>query len=153
MAGLEISLFNTRFLRLGWSLAGAASLALQASCATPSTEGTNTRAPTVLQIAGIEIFNGLPYIIHDVTVLVPLSGDYVSCGQILPDTACSTSFPLREYQGNPVQVTWTELGEPQGTPEFSLEAPATATSGQRAFVRVEVFAKGQAGARLVLLDD
>jgi hypothetical protein len=105
----------------------------------------------VLQIKGVEIYNGLAYPVKDVVILVPASGEFVSCGNILPESSCSTSFPARDYRETPVQVSWTELGKPHNTPEFTLAAPAAARDGEIAYIRVEVFAAGQAGARLVSL--
>jgi hypothetical protein len=105
-----------------------------------------------LQIAGVEIFNALPYSVQDVSILAPLTGDFVSCGQILPNSSCSTSFPARDYRENPVQVSWKEHGQPHSTPEFKLDAPDSARDGQSAFIKVEVFAAGEAGARLILLE-
>lgn len=121
------------------------------ACAARGTGREHLTGP-VLQIAGVEIYNGLPYSVHDVVILVPSSGDYVSCGQILPDTSCSTTFPARDYRENPVQLSWTEHGVPQSTKPFKLGAPSGAKSGQGAYIRVEVFAAGQAGAKLLLLE-
>jgi hypothetical protein len=105
-----------------------------------------------LQITGVEIYNGLPYSVQDVNILVPSSGDFVSCGQILPDSSCSTTFPARDYRESPVQVSWTEHGLPHSTKPFKLASPSDAKAGQGAYIRVEVFASGQAGAKLLLLD-
>jgi len=127
-------------------------LFLATACATHPAAKQPAAGPG-LQIAGIEIHNALSSIVQDVTILVPASGEFVSCGQILPDSSCSTSFPVRDYRESAVQVSWKEQGEPHSMPAFKLEAPATASEGQRAYIRVEVFASGQAGAKLVLLDD
>jgi len=105
-----------------------------------------------LQITGVEIYNGLPYSVRDVRILVPASGDFVSCGQILPDSSCSTTFPARDYRENPVQLNWTEHGQAQSTKPFKIRAPQAAQPGQSAYIRVEVFAAGQAGAKLLLLE-
>jgi hypothetical protein len=105
-----------------------------------------------LQIAGVEIYNGLPYSVQDVSILVPSSGEFVSCGQILPDSSCATTFPSRDYRENPAQVSWTEHGVQHSTKPFKLKAPSGAKAGQGAYIRVEVFASGQAGAKLLLLE-
>lgn len=122
---------------------------LTACAATQTSQGL--RAGPALQIAGVEIHNGLPYSVHDVSILVPSSGDFVSCGQILPDTSCSTKFPLRDYREFPMQISWTEHGLPHSTKPFKLSPPADALAGQGAYIRVEVFASGQAGAELLML--
>jgi len=123
---------------------------LFAACAT-KTAKNDPDDFTILQIAGVEIYNGLSYSIQDVTIKIPDSGDFVSCGEVLPASSCATSFPLREYMGNKVQVSWKENGQEFSTAEFRLTPPATAIAGQEAYIRVEVFAAGQAGAKLVLL--
>lgn len=130
-------------------LLGSAILAV--SCAADQAAKDRVTGPA-LQIAGVEIHNALPYSVQDVIILVPVTGDFVSCGQILPDSSCSTSFPARDYREKPLRVSWQEHGEPQSTAEFKLDAPASAIDGQSAFIRVEVFAAGQAGAKLVLLE-
>lgn len=124
---------------------------LWVACATQH-DGDKPLTGPVLQIAGVEIYNGLTYSIHDVSILVPSSGDYVSCGQVLPDSSCSTTFQVRDYRENPVQVQWTEHGEPQSTKPFTIKAPENALAGQDAYIRVEVFAPGQAGAKLLMMD-
>lgn len=100
----------------------------------------------------MEIHNRLLYPVQDVTILVPATGDYVSCGQIFPATSCSNTFPGRDYRANPVQLSWTEHGEPHSTRPFTLKAPAGTRAGQPARIRVEIFAAGQAGADLVLVE-
>ena len=119
---------------------------------TTQQNGEKQIAGPVLQIAGVEIYNGLAYSIQDVSILVPSSGEYVSCGQVLPDSSCSTTFQVRDYRENPAQVHWTEHGEPQSTKPFTIKAPENATEGQEAYIRVEVFAPGQAGAKLLMMD-
>jgi len=125
---------------------------LLVACGSPLPRMEQGSGP-LLQITGIEIHNALPYTVHEVTILVPESGDYVSCGQILPDSSCSTTFPVRDYRETAVQLNWKEQGEPQSTAPFILKAPASAGEGENAYIRVEVFAKGQAGAELRLLDE
>ncbi len=122
------------------------------ACA-PQSPKTEQPAGPLLQITGIEIHNALPYTIQDVTILIPESGDYVSCGQVLPDSSCSTTFPVRDYRQTAVQLSWKERGEPHSTAPFILEAPTSAADGQKAYIRVEVFGKGQAGAELLLPDE
>ncbi len=103
-----------------------------------------------LQINGVEIYNALSYSVQDVSILAPETGEFVSCGEILPASSCSTSFPARDYRENPVVVSWKEHGQAHSTAEFKLDAPVSASDGQSAYIRVEVFEAGQAGATLVL---
>lgn len=133
-------------------LVGISCLLFAVACAS-GPEALELPSGPTLQIVGIEIYNALPFTVQDVTILVPLTGDYVSCGQILPDSSCSTTFPVRDYRDTPVQVSWKEQGEPHSTAPFKLNAPAGAIEGQQAYIRVEVFSAGQAGAKLILKED
>jgi hypothetical protein len=128
----------------------AAGLAF-AGCAAQGDRPKTSSGPA-LQITGVEIHNSLVYPVRDVTILVPATGEYVSCGQIYPETSCSTTFPARDYRDNPVQLSWKEYGQSQSTRPFTLKAPASAREGQAAYIRVEVFAAGQAGANLLLVE-
>lgn len=144
----------TDYFNLVWRrfLTIAGVLCLLSACGAPAPKPEQPTGPLLL-ITGIEIHNALAYTVQDVTILVPVSGDYVSCGQILPDSSCSTSFPLRDYRETAVQLSWKEQGESHNIAPFILKAPTSAVQGQQAYIRVEVFAKGQAGAKLILLDD
>ncbi len=122
-----------------------------AGCAVRGEHAKTSPGPA-LQITGVEIHNSLVYPVQDVTILVPATGEYVSCGQIFPRTSCSTTFPARDYRENPVQLSWKEYGQPRSTKPFTLKAPTGAQEGQAAYIRVEVFAAGQAGANLLLVD-
>ncbi len=121
------------------------------ACSSGQAVKTRITGP-VLQISGVEIHNALPYSVQDVIILAPATGDFVSCGQILPESSCSTSFPARDYRENPLQVKWKEYGQLHSTSEFKLAAPQSARDGQSAYIRVDVFAAGEAGATLVLLE-
>lgn len=138
---------------LNWrGIAGLCGCALLLiSCVSQPVPDDSATGPE-LQIAGVEIYNGLPYSVQDVSILVPSSGEFVSCGHILPDSSCSTTFPARDYRESPAQVSWTEHGVPHSTKPFKLKPPPGAKSGQGAYIRVEVFASGQAGAKLLMLE-
>jgi hypothetical protein len=151
----RVSLLFLTVVPLLWMLLACTQQSQPTGKPTGQATGMPTREPTgpLLQIVGIEIHNALPYTIQDVTILIPESGDFVSCGQVLPDSSCSTSFPVRDYRETAAQLNWKEQGEPRQTAPFILEAPETASEGQQAYIRVEVFSKGQAGAKLLLLEE
>lgn len=108
-------------------------------------------APPVgsIDIQGIVIWNQLAYVVRDVMVEVPATGRFAGCGNILPRTRCQTSFPSQRYAGNEILLTWAERGEPRSTEPFTVEPPPGAPVGAAFWLVVEVFAPGQAGARLV----
>lgn len=106
-------------------------------------------APVLFDIAGLEIRNELVYRVTEVQVLDSASGGFVSCGTVFPGTACATSFPLREYRGEALSVSWKEHGQPQAVDEFVLEVPAAFDTSRPVWVQVVVFAPGSAGARVL----
>lgn len=102
-----------------------------------------------INIEGIIIRNQLAYPVTDVMVEVPATGGFAGCGNIFQRTACSTSFPLADYRSNAIVIRWNEHGEPQSTDEFIVAVPDGMEQGTNAWLEVIVFAKGQAGARLI----
>lgn len=123
------------------------SLMLMACAAAPTK--TVDEPVHAFEIDGIEIRNELTIGITDVEILVPQTGDFVGCGNIVARTSCSTSFPGQQYQGHKVLVTWKERGIPHSTPKFVLTPPQVLGSGHPIWIEVSIFAPGQAGARLV----
>ena len=101
------------------------------------------------EIDSIEIRNELETIVTDVQILVPQTGDFVGCGTILANTSCSTTFPGRTYQGNPVKVSWKEQGQNHATNDFVIKPPAALDTSKPTRILVLIFAPGQAGAKLV----
>jgi hypothetical protein len=103
----------------------------------------------IVEIEGVEIRNELLSVVTDVQILVPQTGDFVGCGTILPNSSCSTTFPLRNYQGNAVNVSWKEQGRMHTTDDFVIKIPAALDTTKPARILVLIFAIGQAGAKLV----
>lgn len=104
---------------------------------------------TGIVIDGIRIQNSLRYTVTDVMILVPATGGFAGCGNILPRTACSNTFLDVQYRKNPVLISWKEHGEPQQTDEFIVEARSDLRPNVSTWVEVTIFAPGQAGARLI----
>ena len=46
-----------------------------------------------------------------VRIYISKTSEFASCGHILSKSECSTGFPLREYQGNSFDVSWSENGQ------------------------------------------
>jgi len=125
-------------------------LILLSACAAPASapEAEPSESP-VTRIEGIIIRNQLRYPVTDVMVEVPATGEFAGCGNIVQRTACSTSFPAADYRLNAIVIRWKEQGEPQSTDEFVVAVPDGMVHGTSAWLEVIVFAKGQAGARLI----
>lgn len=122
-----------------------------ALCASCAASGTTEREaqPRLFEIAGVEIRNELQFRVTDARVLVPRTGEFVSCGTVFPGTACSAAFPQRDYRGDPLSVTWQERGEPQSVEDFVLEVPAGLDTARPVWLQVVIFSPGNAGARLL----
>lgn len=58
--------------------------------------------------------------LHDVAVTVEKTGGVVSCGYIAVGGDCSVGFPVRQYHGQPVKVSWQQAGESWDTGEFII---------------------------------
>ncbi|MBT8072650.1 MAG: hypothetical protein HKP21_02975, partial [Xanthomonadales bacterium] len=70
-----------------------------------------------------------------VRLLVPETGNFVSCGNIAPGSICSTTFPEAAYSGSPVEITWSQGGQIHSTGQFKLQIPADLASERPAMVR------------------
>ncbi len=124
----------------------AVSLCLLLAC---STAKENQPKATGIVIDGVVIRNELALTVTEVTLLVPASGNFVSCGNIMARSECSTTFPGRDYYANEVVITWKEYGDPQSTDEFVISIPDSIDRNRPVRLEVIIFNRGQAGAKLV----
>lgn len=106
-----------------------------------------------VSIAGMSIRNDLPYPVTEVMIRVTETGAFAGCGNILPESACRTSFEAVDYSGNAMTVSWKEHGQEHSTKDFVLEPGIDIDTGRPAWLKVTIFAPGQAGARFVQLPD
>lgn len=88
-----------------------------------------------------------------VRLLVPVTGNFVSCGNIPPESMCSTTFPEATYTGNRVEITWSQGGQIHSTGEFVLQFPGDLDVQKPAIVRVVISGRGSAGALIVQAPD
>lgn len=116
---------------------------LMAACAPLRDVATQA---AVAEIDGIVIRNELAYPVHDVMIEVPATGGYAGCGMILRRSRCSTTFSSTAYRREALAIRWTEYGEAHVIDDVVLDPPAGAS---RVWLEVTIFARGQAGARLV----
>ena len=100
-------------------------------------------------IEGAVIRNELAFPVTDVQLLVPASGNFVGCGNIMARSQCSTTFPERDYHANAVVISWKERGQPNSTAEFVIRIPEEFDHGRPARLEIIIFNMGQAGAKLV----
>jgi len=129
-----------------WPVAFCLAL-LMGACSAPSSR-PGSSAPAIA-IDGVQIINKLSTTVTEVQILVPATGNFVRCGTILRNTSCSTSFPGRQYERKPVQVSWKEQGQAYTTGNFVIEPPANLDPARPMWIEVVIFAPGQAGAKFV----
>ena len=105
--------------------------------------------PTGIEIDGVIIRNELAFPVTEVQLLVPRSGNFVGCGNVMARSQCSTKFPSRDYYANEVIISWKEYGQQQSTGPFVIKLPDNVNPDQPATLEVIIFNRGQAGAKLV----
>ena len=114
------------------------------ACSTgPSVQGVS------IQIEGMIIENQTLMYVSAVRLLVPVNGQFVSCGNITPESMCSTTFPEAAYTGNPVEITWSLGGQIHSTGQFVLQVPGELDTDRPAIVRVVISGPDSAGAVIV----
>ncbi len=106
------------------------------------------RGPPI-QISGMVIENQTQMYVSAVRLLVPATGNFVSCGNIPPGSMCSTTFPESAYSGNPVEITWAQGGQIHSTGEVAIQLPADLEETKPAAVQVVITGPGSAGAIIV----
>jgi hypothetical protein len=130
-----------------WLIAIILSFGLTGCAGLPGSERSSER-PEV-QIGGLVIFNRGQGYVTAARVIVPATGQFVSCGNIGPGARCATGFPERLFTGNPVEVTWSQGGSIYSTGELGLDLPQDAIASGRAIVRVWIMGPGSAAAEVV----
>ena len=102
-----------------------------------------------LQIEGMLIENQTRMWVSAVRLLVPATGNFVSCGNINPQSMCSTTFPETYYTGHPVEITWSQGGQIHSTGQFVVQLPEDLDEDRPAVVRIVIAGPGSAGAVIV----
>jgi len=102
-----------------------------------------------LQIDGLVIENQTLMWVSAVRLLVPVTGNFVSCSNISPESSCATTFPETDYTGNPVEITWSQGGQIHSTGQFVIQLPDDLEEDRPALVRIVIAGPGSAGAIIV----
>ena len=87
--------------------------------------------------------------VSGITLQVPATGGFVSCGLIAPGARCASGFPGVSYAGEPVEIRWNQGGAEWSTGLVRLQVDSEVRSRGRGEVRVVVVAPGSAGALLL----
>ena len=83
-----------------------------------------------VQIKSVIFLNTSDKPLTDVQIYVTKTRELMSCGYILPRSECSTGFPLREYQGNRFDVSWTEGGQIITVDNILVDVPGNLRMGK-----------------------
>ena len=104
-------------------------------------------------VSGVVMFNQGRAWVSAARVLVPATGQFVSCGNIAPGARCATGFPDQLYRGYPVEFTWSQEGGIHSTGELNIDVPAEAIESGRASLRVWIMGPGSAAVEVVALSE
>jgi hypothetical protein len=102
-----------------------------------------------IEIRGLRIQNQSFSMVTEVMLLVTRTGEFISCGNIPMRGECSTTFPLRQYEGNQIEIKWKQGGSEWSTGEFVVKASDRIDPTRPAIVRVLITAQGLAPTELV----
>lgn len=102
-----------------------------------------------VQITGMVMQNQTQMYVSAVRLLVPVTGNFVSCGNIPPGSMCSSTFPEAAYTGNPVEITWSQGGRIHSTGQFVVKLPSNLDNDRPAQVHIVISGPGLAGAMMV----
>ena len=136
-------LYARAYLVIRLVITGLCSLCLLACAATP----VDSTPP--VQITAMVMENQTQMYVSAVRLLVPVTGNFVSCGNIPPESMCSTTFPEATYTGNPVEITWSQGGQIHSTGQFVLQLPDDLDENKSLVALVVISGPGLAGALLI----
>jgi hypothetical protein len=102
-----------------------------------------------IEIRGLLIRNLSYGTLSEVILQVVQTGEFISCGNIPMRGECATTFPLRKYQGNDIEIKWNEGGREWSTGDFKVEPGANIDAARPALVRVVITPAGTALTDLV----
>ena len=102
-----------------------------------------------ITVAGLMFYNNTDAPIQNAKLSVTTTRGLVACGVVLPGKECSTTFPVRQYRGNPVIVTWEQAGQTWSSGEFYIELPTASLAATPTIAVVTLGVQGAIDARLV----
>ena len=120
-----------------------------ALCLSACTAQTPVSQDTALRIDGLRFENRSRTPVESVRLIVPATGNFVSCGRIAPGASCAALFPGVAYSGHPIEIQWVQGGTDWRTGEIPLEIDPLAREAGSGEVRVLIVAPGSSGALLV----
>ena len=104
-----------------------------------------------LTVAGLTFHNATSTPIKNARLSVSKTHGLVACGFIPPHNDCSTTFPLRQYQGNPITVSWQHAGQTWTSTDVGVQLPEYPIPNRPATAVVTLGENGSVSARLIQL--
>jgi len=104
-----------------------------------------------LTVAGLTFHNATSSPIKDARLSVSKTHGLVACGFILPHNDCSTTFPLKQYQGNSITVSWQHAGQTWTSVDVAVQLPDYPIPNRPATAVVTLGENGTVSARLIQL--
>jgi hypothetical protein len=102
-----------------------------------------------ITVAGLMFYNNTDAPIQNAKLSVTTTRGLVACGLILPGKECSTTFPVRQYQGNPIIVTWEQVGQTWSSGEIYVQLPPASAAAAPTIAVVTLGVQGAIDAKLV----
>ena len=104
-----------------------------------------------LTVAGLTFHNATSTPIKNARLSVSKTHGLVACGFIPPHNDCSTTFPLKQYQGNPITVSWQHADQTWTSTDVGVQLPEYPIPNRPATAVVTLGENGSVSARLIQL--
>ena len=95
------------------------------------------------------IHNNSDVALKDVKIKVEKTGALAYCSLILPESSCSTGFPDKRYQGNPIYISWQHNGQSKVAGPVMVEPPQKIYSERSASALLEFISPEFISAKFV----
>jgi len=102
-----------------------------------------------ITVAGLMFYNNTDTPIHNAKLSVTTTRGLVACGVVLPGKECSTTFPVRHYNGDPVMVTWEHAGQTWSSGEVGVALPDGPVAATPTTAVITLGEQGAINAKLV----
>lgn len=116
-------------------------------CLMLATSCQSTKIRHNLEIAGLEFFNNTNSAITDIKLSVDTSQEFVSCNYLMPHSPFSTTFPIRQYKGNTVTLSYFQRNEKLTVGPISVESTDDLVASGTVFVRITFLDNGRLAAQ------
>ena len=102
-----------------------------------------------LTVTGLTFHNATSTPINNARLSVSKTHGLIACGVILPHNQCSTTFPLRQYQGNAITVSWQHAGQTWRAADVHVQLPEYPIPNRPSTAVVTLGEHGSISARLI----